>query len=156
MLKIEVDAVLEGRSVQQINTLIANQIRRSIRKKHTWPNFKVRYRPFFPTPPDPTTAHLEVYGQALAAGQLLVKVLGGFGMAKVRSGVSVFCTVSLDNEERGDEARRNTGREVTNETLTINIVKAGSGGSIGVLFKEQDKLSNVCQIEEIRPGAPAR
>lgn len=155
VLKIEVDAVLEGRSVQQINTLIANQMRRSIRKKHTWPNYKVRYKPFFPTPPDPTTAHLEFYGQALAAGQLLVKVLGGFGLTKLRTGVSVFCTLSLDNEERTDMAHKPTPADAAKQTLNIHILKAGSGGSIGVLFKEQGKLSNLCQIEEIRPGSPA-
>lgn len=45
----------DGRQIPQLTTLILNQLRRSIRRKHTLPNYKVRFKPFF----DP------VYNQSL-------------------------------------------------------------------------------------------
>lgn len=47
--KIEFDAAshFDGRQIPQLTQLILNQLRRSIRRKHTLPNYKCRYRPFF-------------------------------------------------------------------------------------------------------------
>lgn len=37
----------EGRSMPKLTSLLVNQIRRSIKRKHTLPNYKIRFKPFF-------------------------------------------------------------------------------------------------------------
>ncbi|KAL0275827.1 UNVERIFIED_CONTAM: hypothetical protein PYX00_003559 [Menopon gallinae] len=46
-LHLDVISQFRGRAYQQVTTLISNQIRRALRKKHTLPNYKMRYKPFF-------------------------------------------------------------------------------------------------------------
>lgn len=47
--QIEFDASshFDGRQIPQLTQLILNQLRRAVRRKHTLPNYKCRYKPFF-------------------------------------------------------------------------------------------------------------
>lgn len=47
--QIEFDASshFDGRQIPQLTQLIVNQLRRAVRRKHTLPNYKCRYKPFF-------------------------------------------------------------------------------------------------------------
>ena len=119
-LQIEVESVFEGRSVHQLSSLIANQIRRSIRKKHTMPAGRMRYAPFFQTPAAIVKMQMDVYGLALFAGIIQVKVKGAHGMESVRPGSFLFCTLSLHGEERADQALVN--REVQRRTFQVHTL----------------------------------
>lgn len=46
-IDISVVSQLYGKSFNQVTTVISNQLKRSVRKKHTLPMFKIRYKPFF-------------------------------------------------------------------------------------------------------------
>ncbi len=57
-----------------IHVLIHFQIRRSVRKKHTLPNYKIRYRPFFIKPePRPPPQDVFMGDAKLSNGALTVK-----------------------------------------------------------------------------------
>lgn len=48
ILELEVQSQFQGRQLQpQIISLITGQIRRAVRRKHTLPRYKMRYKPFF-------------------------------------------------------------------------------------------------------------
>ena len=48
ILELDVKSQFQGRQLQpQIISLIAGQIRRAVRRKHTLPRYKMRYKPFF-------------------------------------------------------------------------------------------------------------
>lgn len=48
ILELEVQSQFQGRQLQpQIVSLITGQIRRAVRRKHTLPRYKMRYKPFF-------------------------------------------------------------------------------------------------------------
>ena len=47
VMELKVESNFEGKNLPKLTTFISNQIRRSIKKKHTLPNYKVRYKPFF-------------------------------------------------------------------------------------------------------------
>lgn len=48
IMELEVQSQFQGRQLQpQIVSLIIGQIRRAIRRKHTLPRYKMRYKPFF-------------------------------------------------------------------------------------------------------------
>lgn len=48
ILELQVESQFQGRQLQpQIINLITGQIRRAVRRKHTLPRYKLRYKPFF-------------------------------------------------------------------------------------------------------------
>lgn len=48
ILELDVQSHFQGRQLQpQIISLITSQIRRAVRRKHTLPRYKMRYKPFF-------------------------------------------------------------------------------------------------------------
>lgn len=48
ILELDVQSQFQGRQLQpQIISLITGQIRRAVRRKHTLPRYKMRYKPFF-------------------------------------------------------------------------------------------------------------
>ncbi|KAG8250380.1 PDZ domain-containing protein 8 [Homalodisca vitripennis] len=46
-LQLTVESQFQGRALTQINSIIASQIRKALKRKHTLPNYKLRYKPFF-------------------------------------------------------------------------------------------------------------
>lgn len=47
-LELEVQSQFQGRQLQpQIISIITSQIRRAVKRKHTLPRYKMRYKPFF-------------------------------------------------------------------------------------------------------------
>ena len=85
--------------------MLVVQIRKSVRKKHTLPAYKLRYQPFFTTP---STTHgqaaatvprdILVSGQKLNVGQLRVNVLNCTRLIQLSADdATVYCTVSIGN-----------------------------------------------------------
>lgn len=61
ILELEVQSQFQGRQLQpQIISLITSQIRRAVRRKHTLPRYKLRYKPFFRRLNDEAVDLLEV------------------------------------------------------------------------------------------------
>ncbi|CAF2160450.1 unnamed protein product [Rotaria magnacalcarata] len=48
LIDLEVRSYLFNREAPLLSTLITQRILRAIRRKHIWPNYKIRYQPFFP------------------------------------------------------------------------------------------------------------
>jgi hypothetical protein len=46
-MDIGVDSNFEGKTLPKLTSFLQNQIRKTIKKKHTLPRYKVRYKPFF-------------------------------------------------------------------------------------------------------------
>lgn len=47
VMDLEVDSNFEGKKLPKLTSFIHSQICKVIRKKHTLPRYKVRYKPFF-------------------------------------------------------------------------------------------------------------
>ena len=80
------------------------QIRKSVRKKHTLPAYKLRYQPFFTTPAmtqgqaTPPPKNIYVSGRKLSEGQLQVYVLNCTRLIQLTADEpTVYCTVSIGN-----------------------------------------------------------
>jgi len=78
------------------------QIRKSVRKKHTLPAYKLRYQPFFTTlammqgQATPTPRDIYVSGRRLNVGQLRVTVLNCTRLIQLSANdAHVYCTVSV-------------------------------------------------------------
>lgn len=84
--------------------MLVAQIRKSVRKKHTLPAYKLRYQPFFTMPSTaqgqamPAPKDICVSGQRLNVGQLYVYVLNCTRLIQLSAdGACVYCTVSVGN-----------------------------------------------------------
>ena len=72
------------------------QIRRTIRKKHTLPNYKFRMKPFFsPPPPRIPQKDLYVYGTKIGQGKLTVTIKGCSRLIDVPADSLLYCTLSV-------------------------------------------------------------
>ncbi len=49
LIDFEVKSYFATRESPQLANIVTQQLRRAIRRKQTWPSYKVRYTPFFPT-----------------------------------------------------------------------------------------------------------
>ena len=47
VLEFDVDTIFESHQLPQLGNLITNQLHNLVRKKHTFPHYKLRYNPFF-------------------------------------------------------------------------------------------------------------
>uniref|UniRef100_A0A2I3HHX5 PDZ domain-containing protein 8 n=1 Tax=Nomascus leucogenys TaxID=61853 RepID=A0A2I3HHX5_NOMLE len=48
LIDFKVRSQFEGRPMPQLTSIIVNQLKKIIKRKHTLPNYKIRFKPFFP------------------------------------------------------------------------------------------------------------
>ncbi|XP_078045499.1 PDZ domain containing 8 isoform X2 [Augochlora pura] len=163
ILELEVQSQFQGRQLQpQIISLITGQIRRAVRKKHTLPHYKLRYKPFFRRLNDEAVDLSEVANIQLIPGFLQVSLsevsrlnLGpNILNAEDKSQIEIYCTLSVDSTP-WVFLTQYTG--VPYMVLDLIISKVGSQ-QLGVVFKQElvPEIGHVCVlVETIVSGSPA-
>ncbi|XP_076161316.1 PDZ domain containing 8 isoform X3 [Ptiloglossa arizonensis] len=163
ILELEVQSQFQGRQLQsQIISLITSQIRRAVRRKHTLPRYKMRYKPFFRRLNDEAVDLSEVANIQLIPGYLEVSLLEvsrlnlGPNMlnAEDKTQIEVYCTISVDSTP-WVFLTQYTG--VPYMVLDLIISKVGSQ-QLGVVFKQElvPEIGHVCVlVETIVAGSPA-
>ncbi|XP_075226255.1 PDZ domain containing 8 isoform X2 [Lycorma delicatula] len=127
-LQLSVESQFQGRSLPQINSIIASQIRKSLKRKHTLPFYKVRYKPFF-SKNDPT--FLDEVAGSVPNGILDVTVIEVTRVNETNG--PVFCSLAVDAMAWVEMINTELG-----SYLTIDIaVNKGSAGQFGVNFKQE-------------------
>uniref|UniRef100_UPI00358F4BCA PDZ domain-containing protein 8 n=1 Tax=Myxine glutinosa TaxID=7769 RepID=UPI00358F4BCA len=129
-IRFEVKSQFEGRPLPQLTSIIENQLRKAIRKKHTLPNYKMRCKPFFPPRSSPCDVDLWLQDSKLSEGMLQVTLIECsrlFIRGPREQEVVIHCTLEL-NEEEWKEKERNIIREV-------ELVK-GTSIAIGMTFRQ--------------------
>jgi len=103
------DKIHEYRSIDReavgtVACVLLLQIRKSVRKKHTLPAYKLRYQPFFTMPSTADSLagtvprDIRMSGQRLNVGQLRVSVLNCTRLIQLSaSDAYIHCTVSIGN-----------------------------------------------------------
>ncbi|XP_076755000.1 PDZ domain containing 8 isoform X1 [Xylocopa sonorina] len=163
ILELEVQSQFQGRQLQpQIISLITGQIRRAVRRKHTLPRYKLRYKPFFRRLNDEAVDLSEVANMQLTPGYLEVLLVEvsrlnlGLNMlnAEDRSQIEIYCTISIDSTP-WVYLTQYTG--VPYMVLDLIISKVSSQ-QLGVVFKQEfvPEIGHVCVlVETIIVGSPA-
>lgn len=157
LIDFEVKSQFEGRPLPQLTSIIVNQLKRVIKKKHTLPNYKIRYKPFFPfqvQPPLGSACDLDfsVQDAKLVEGRLRVSliecsrlfILGSYGRETY-----VHCTFELSSHE---------WKEKTRSSIKTTEVIKGPSGNVGMTFRhvpanEGDAVH--VSIETVTPNSPA-
>ncbi|KAI1894393.1 hypothetical protein AGOR_G00115350 [Albula goreensis] len=157
LIDFEVKSQFEGRPLPQLTSIIVNQLKRVIKKKHTLPNYKIRYKPFFPfqvQPPVGTTCDLDLSIQdtRLVEGRLrvtLVECSRLFILGSYERETYVHCTLELSSHE---------WKEKTRSSIKTTEVIKGASQSVGMTFRhvpasEGDAVH--VSIETVTPNSPA-
>nr|XP_061820670.1 PDZ domain-containing protein 8-like [Nerophis lumbriciformis] len=157
LVDFEVKSQFEGRPLPQLTSIIVNQLKRVIKKKHTLPNYKIRYKPFFPfqvQPPLGLSSDLElsVQDRRLVEGRLKVSLIESsrlFILGSYDRETYVHCTLELSSHQ---------WKEKTRSSIKRTEVIKGPCGNVGMTFRhvpasEGDAVH--VSIETVTPNFPA-
>ncbi|XP_011698495.1 PREDICTED: PDZ domain-containing protein 8 isoform X2 [Wasmannia auropunctata] len=164
ILELEVQSQFQGRQLQpQIISIITSQIRRAVKRKHTLPRYKMRYKPFFRRLNDEAVDLSEVASTQLTPGYLEVVLLeiSRLNLAPIvlNSGedvsqIEVYCTMCMDSTPWIYLTQYSS---VPYMVLDLIISKTGSQ-QLGVVFKQEvvPEIGQMCVlVETIVSGSPA-
>ncbi|KAM4730519.1 PDZ domain-containing protein 8 [Anableps anableps] len=157
LVDFEVKSQFEGRPLPQLTSFIVNQLKRVIKKKHTLPNYKIRYKPFFPFQVQPPLGSacdldLSVQDSRLVEGKLRVTLIECsrlFILGSYDRETYVHCTLELSSQQ---------WKEKTRSSIKQTEVIKGPCGSVGMTFRhipacEGDAV--YVSIETVTPNSPA-
>lgn len=128
-----------------VTSLISNQIRKAIRRKHTLPNYKLRYKPFFNKTIDDEIDLSEIQTDGL----LDINVIEITRLSYQSHINSVFCVITLAPIP-WVTARQNDDKSIVC-VLDVEIHKA-KNQQIGIVFKQ---LEQSVMVDAIIPNTPA-
>ncbi|KAM8860309.1 PDZ domain-containing protein 8 [Spinachia spinachia] len=157
LVDFEVKSQFEGRPLPQLTSIIVNQLKRVIKKKHTLPNYKIRYKPFFPFQVQPPLGlacdlDLSIQDSRLVEGRLKVTLIECsrlFILGSYDRDIYVHCTLELSSQQ---------WKEKTRSSIKRTEVIKGPCGSVGMTFRhvpagEGDAVH--VSIETVTPNSPA-
>lgn len=148
VIELDVETQFQGRLMSQSNvtSLISNQIRKAIRRKHTLPNYKLRYKPFFHN----TSADEDIdLSEIQFDGTLDVNVAELTRMSLPCHVNQVFCTLTMAPMAWVTASQYDERNVLC--TFDIEIHKA-KNQQIGIVFKQ---IEQTVLIDTIIPNTPA-
>lgn len=149
VIDLGIETQFQGRLMSQSNvtSLISNQIRKAIRRKHTLPNYKLRYKPFFHATA-PVDEEIDL-SDIQFNGTLDVNVAELTRISLPCHVNQVFCTLTMASMPWVTAAQYDDRNVIC--TFDIEIHKA-KNQQIGIIFKQFEQ--NV-SIDAIIPNTPA-
>ncbi|XP_064000361.1 PDZ domain-containing protein 8 [Pogoniulus pusillus] len=156
VILFEVKSQFEGRPMPQLTSIIVNQFKKVIKRKHTLPNYKIRFKPFFPCqvlPPDEyEDRELSIQDILLTEGRLkvtLVECTRLLIFGSYERETNVHCTMELSSNVWEEKSR--------SSIKTAELVK-GNLQSVGLTLRlvqsKEDDAGHVV-IETVTPNSPA-
>ncbi|XP_017773044.1 PREDICTED: PDZ domain-containing protein 8 [Nicrophorus vespilloides] len=146
-MEFAVESHFQGRQLQSnITNLIVNQIKKAIKRKHTLPNYKIRYKPFF-VKTDPGQMESEET-DVVPQGFLEVSCTEVSRLAVGPEIQTVYCTFTIDTIPFVSIHERDGSFSITLE-LTMTKVRQQQ---LGVIFKQE---ANTVIVESVTPQTPA-
>lgn len=147
IIELDIETQFQGRLMSQSNvtSLISNQIRKAIRRKHTLPNYKLRYKPFFHNTVDEDIDLSEIQFD----GALDVNVAELTRISLPVHVNQVYCTLTMASMPWVTASQYDDRNILC--TFDIEIHKA-KNQQIGIAFKQTEQT---VLIDAIIPNTPA-
>ncbi|XP_012579296.1 PREDICTED: PDZ domain-containing protein 8 isoform X1 [Condylura cristata] len=157
LIDFEVHSQFEGRSMSQLTSIIVSQLKKIIKRKHTLPSYKIRFKPFFPFQTsqgfeDDDEEHIHIQQWALTEGRLKVTLLECSRLLILGSydrEANVHCTLELSSGVWEEKQR--------SSIKTVELIK-GNLQSVGLtlrLVQSADGYAGHVIIETVAPNSPA-
>lgn len=156
LIDFEVRSQFEGRPMPQLTSIIVNQLKKIIKRKHTLPSYKIRFKPFFPYQAlqgfeeDEDLIHIQQW--TLTEGRLKVTLLECSRLLIFGSydrEANVHCTLELSSGVWEEKQR--------SSIKTVELIK-GNLQSVGLtlrLVQSTDGYAGHVIIETVAPNSPA-
>ncbi|TDG42966.1 hypothetical protein AWZ03_010616 [Drosophila navojoa] len=146
-LNLVIESKYQGRQMQSnITNLISNQIRKAVRRKHTLPNYKLRYKPFFHWAAEEEITDCDIQPN----GGLTVRVAELSRLMAWPGTSSIYCTITLAPVPFIEVHQKDHRHVLISMDVVIHKAK---NQQIGIVFKQSS--SQVVKIESILPNTPA-
>ncbi|XP_069468010.1 PDZ domain-containing protein 8 [Ambystoma mexicanum] len=157
LIDFEVKSQFEGRPMPQLTSIIVNQLKKVIKRKHTLPNYKIRYKPFFPfqvLPPteDVEDQELSLKDMGLTEGRLKVTLIECSRLlisGSYDQELNVHCTLELGSSPWKEKSR---------SSIRVAELIKGTSQSVGLTFRQvqasEGDAGHVC-IETVTPNSLA-
>lgn len=146
VIDFDIETQFQGRQMQSnVTSLISNQIRKAIRRKHTLPNYKLRYKPFFHTTPEEEHDLSDI----TLDGSIEVNIAELTRLSFSCHVQKVFCTITLAPIEWV------TARQYDDKNIAIVLdveIRKAKNQQIGLIFKQTDQI---VMVETVIPNTPA-
>uniref|UniRef100_A0A8C5P5G2 PDZ domain-containing protein 8 n=1 Tax=Jaculus jaculus TaxID=51337 RepID=A0A8C5P5G2_JACJA len=156
LIDFEVRSQFEGRPMPQLTSIIVNQLKKVIKRKHTLPSYKIRFKPFFPHQTsqglEDDDEHVHIQQWALTEGRLKVTLLECSRLLIFGSydrEANVHCTLELSSGVWEEKQR--------SSIKTVELIK-GNLQSVGLtlrLVQSSDGCAGHVLIETVAPNSPA-
>ncbi|XP_065156770.1 PDZ domain-containing protein 8 isoform X2 [Atheta coriaria] len=148
LIELAVESHFQGRQLQSnITNLIVNQIKKAIKRKHTLPNYKIRYKPFF-VKTDP--GQLDADDNEMVSHGTLEVSLGEISRLDAPPDVTnVHCTFTIDTIPFICLYQKENSLWLMLE-LTLTKVRQQQ---LGVIFKQE--TNSTVTIDSVTPQTPA-
>ncbi|XP_067909081.1 PDZ domain-containing protein 8 [Heterodontus francisci] len=155
-IDFEVKSQFEGRPMPQLTSIIVNQLKRVIKRKHTLPNYKIRYKPFFPYQVLPTVnaenCDFYIQDSNIVEGRLKVTVVECsrlFILGLYDRTEHIHCTLELSTRVWKEKSR--------SSIKTVELIK-GNSQSVGLTFRQiqgSDGDAVHVSVETVTPNSSA-
>ncbi|KAM4851866.1 PDZ domain-containing protein 8 [Thomomys bottae] len=156
LIDFEVRSQFEGRPMPQLTSIIVNQLKKIIKRKHTLPSYKIRFKPFFPYQTlqgfEEDEEHIHIQQWALTEGRLKVTLLECSRLLIFGSydrEANIHCTLELSSSVWEEKQR--------SSIKTVELIK-GNLQSVGLtlrLVQSTDGYGGHVIIETVAPNSPA-
>ncbi|XP_035962417.1 PDZ domain-containing protein 8 [Halichoerus grypus] len=157
LIDFEVRSQFEGRPMPQLTSIIVNQLKKIIKRKHTLPSYKIRFKPFFPFQTsqgfeEDEEEHIRIQQWALTEGRLKVTLLECSRLLIFGSydrEANIHCTLELSSGVWEEKQR--------SSIKTVELIK-GNLQSVGLtlrLVQSTDGYAGHVIIETVAPNSPA-
>ncbi|XP_061431419.1 PDZ domain-containing protein 8-like [Lethenteron reissneri] len=150
--ELEVRSRYEGRPMPQLTTVIVNQIKKVLRRKHTLPSYKIRYKPFFPSHVQGDGVGASLPMAELKRGTLKVQLVGCSRLLLPTAPdkeTDVYCSLELATTKCTGGVR----------FLFIEIqISKGTSPLIGLTFRQisvPDGDPDIVVVSTVVPNTPA-
>ncbi|CAM4583883.1 unnamed protein product [Lepidochelys olivacea] len=156
VIGFEVKSQFEGRPMPQLTSIIVNQFKKVIKRKHTLPSYKIRFKPFFPfqvmSPEEYEDRDLNIQDFPLTEGRLKITLIECtrlliFGSYERET--NVHCTFELSSNVWEEKSR--------SSIKTAELIK-GNLQSVGLtlrLVPSKEEDGGYVVVETVTPNSPA-
>lgn len=156
-LDFKIESQWQGKPLKHVIPLITQQFRRIVHRKHVWPNYKIRYRPFFPNPLLMPTAPIGAFNHIDSVGGLEVTVLKCSRLNASLASLDhseVYCTLTIEQRPFLHSSSPNSVHCVT---VLLNFTRYGLADPLGLTFsKSVAELGlRAVQVSAVQAGSSA-
>uniref|UniRef100_A0A914M0C2 PDZ domain-containing protein n=2 Tax=Meloidogyne incognita group TaxID=654580 RepID=A0A914M0C2_MELIC len=144
-MNLKIDSQFQGRNLRHLIPLITTAFRKLVQLKHVWPNYKIRFRPFFQNPLFNISPNIEALDHIHFSGSgLEVTVLcsSRLNISLRHGGHNLFCKVFLEkrpfgcssfNKLKGTTTNQiSSNEELHLQSLMLSFSRKGINDKIGL------------------------